>query len=280
MRKLDLFCGVLALATVVACGDDDDDGGSDGTIDAGLVLEPDAAPPPDGAPIPDAAPTFDARPPDLSCADDPEPTGEVPETVTLNGQVQQVVIQGTMPSIVAAVDVAVEARARATDEAMVAGTSDSLGEYGVAVTTGGAPVDAYLAFTKPSYIPTYLFAADPLRANGAVPDTILLPTLLFQFAPQLGIDLQEGDGIAAVRVVDCEGIGIPGVQPTIVGGDDDTQVIDGSIFLPGTFLVINIPIVKGAATPVTLQAEYSGTALQDNPIKVFPDSVSFTEVHP
>src|SRR5690349_15830249 len=84
-----LLLGVV-MATPAACAADN--GGGSGA-DASTPPPADAAidssaPPPVDAGLPDSAGAADARAADLSCANDPPPTGAVPATITISGKVQ------------------------------------------------------------------------------------------------------------------------------------------------------------------------------------------------
>jgi hypothetical protein len=280
MRFQSMYAVMVALF-LVACGDD-----SAGTADAAPPDAPLAdAPPPDAAPTIDAVPPADARPPDLSCSGmmPPDP-GTIPDPLVISGKVAGIGIGGGSNLVGATV----EGHKRSDDSVTATATSDMNGAYTLNIPSGGMPVDGYVHASAMGYVSGNLFPPDPTVANATI-KVQLLDTSTFGLIGQFaGVNVQAGDGVFLVQVRDCAGDPAEGATVTVEGADADTVVMyaaPGNMPLPsssqtsvsdnGLVFIFNVP-----AGPVTLHADYAGTAFKANPVKAFPDQTTSTLVHP
>ena len=277
-RAIPLVLLAASLPLAQACGSDGGENNPPDKADAAVVILP-----PDAA-IPDAAPPPpDARPVDLSCADDPEPTEPAAATIKISGVLRTVNVQ--TQSLDGVADAAVSVFASSDDATAVAtGTTNAQGAFEISVTTGGTPFVGYVSVKKDTLLPTYLFFADPLRADTVGAQMATMPIALYE---QIGglAGIEPGDGFIAVRTEDCSSFGINSADVSVEPSDASTQAQPLGALLPqleGGTGILNVPVVDAKATPVTVKANLNAgeVNLQDAPIKVFPDSFSYIVVHP
>lgn len=271
-----------AIFVLVACGDDG--GSSNPTADAGFDAP---------TPSPDAKVWMDAPPlqGDFSCMGNSEPTTATAE-VTLSGTVTNVTSAGAIPQF----DTLDGAELEACDAAAAncAGpsslgtdTSAGGGTFSIGpITTGGAPLDVYLAVTAPVSRDVFVYPAQPLVADQAA-----IPVLTFDPAviPLLGLlpggctQDDDGNGMLGVLVTDCanDPITDPVTVTVSQNGSPVTtiSVVDVSALsamAAGTYLVCNVP--ENAET--TVGATYNGVDLRAHDVRVVAGTTTMTQVRP
>jgi hypothetical protein len=278
LRSARAFGLVLGLVLgSVACGGDE----------AGIDARPPDAPiadagPPDATPLPDATPPVDARMPVLDCQDPTPPTPDDP--IVLTGLITGLPgAGGTEPLPTASV-----AGYKRTDTTtpIATGTVDGAAMYTLSAPTAGAPLDGFVRFAAPNYLPTNLFAPDPLRKSATINSPPLFGTGLISLLELVGDYLTEaGTGIVLFRVVDCDNKSVEGATVTLdppggllryaAAGDQpipSKQQMKTSS--NGTVFIFNRP-----PGPMTIKVDYMGTKLQDNTVLVFDTQVTSTLVH-
>jgi hypothetical protein len=266
-----LFTVTCALAAP-ACGDDDAAENPDAEV---VVIPPDASPP-DAAP--DAAPEPDARPADLSCADDKAPTPPPAETVHIGGTAQT--NNGT--SGITALDGATVEAFKSSDAntPVATGTTDASGNFDLAITTGGAAFDGYVRMTKDGKMPVYLYFADAVVADTTANQLVTVDTSLLG---QLGGFVDPEKALIAMRLEDCQHLGVLNAEVTLEPAAQGSQIVDLGALSPtfeGGIGAINVPLVEGAPTAYTVKASVSAGSLQDAPVTAYVGSITYIVLHP
>ncbi len=258
----------LALLTA-ACGGGGTAGvdAAPGAIDAHATI--DAAPgPPDAAPTP------------YGCLGQPLPT-TAPATITLSGTTVQVSGSSTAPLAGVSVDAFVGASATAAAST----TSSGTGTYSVGVSTGGAPVDAYLRAQKSGELDMYLYAAVPLAKDGPNATLVLVKQSDFDFlAIGAGVTQSGSKGFVTVIVIDCLGNAVSGATVTatpssgttiryLAGGQPSKTAV--STDASGTAMIFNAPTAS-----VEVGAKVGGMTLRAHAITARAGAITATVVQP
>src|SRR2546427_5510084 len=105
---------------------------------------------------------------------------------------------------------------RTGDTTHLAGdTTNTPGQYSVAILTGGTPVNGYLAISDSGHhIDTYAYPAVPLAAD-VTENVLMVSSLEFSFlAAAAGINPVAGDGFIGAVVRNCQGTPISGATVT------------------------------------------------------------------
>ncbi len=173
---------------------------------------------------------------------------------------------------------------RTGDTTHLAGdTTDTPGRYSVAISTGGLPVNGYLAISDSGHhIDTYAYPAVPLAAD--VTDNVLMVSSSeFSFlAASAGINPVAGDGFIGVVVRNCQGAPVAGATVTsspagtvrynAVGFPSPSATSTAS---DGVAYIANV-----AAGNVTVQATASGHTLRQHVVDARADAITLTEIQP
>jgi len=264
----------LPLALLVACGDDDGGGGTDGSDHADAAANIDATPS-----IPDAAGEPDAMPADLSCLGNPVPA-DAPATVTLSGTVVSIDLTGQMPVEGAIVELRRASNDRILDDNKPGGTPAD-GSYSLTARTRGTPLEAYLHSTADGLVTSRLYPPLPVFLDVPMVPLPMFDPLIVNF---LSPDQEADKGIIVMLVLDCTGTPIQGatVMSTPEAGDvvysDDMGIPDQSATstgAAGTAFLINVP-----AGTVTVNATAMGESLLGHDVASVPDEVTTTVVLP
>jgi hypothetical protein len=269
-------CLALSLTVVVACGDDspsDPDATAD--IDA-TAAGPDAAPVPDATPAPPDA--IEDRPA-LACLGDPAPA-TAPATIRIEGNL----FDGAADPIAPLPGASAELRARSDDALIAAVTTGGDGAFAFDVSTGGAPVDAYLAFAVDGYLPTRMTPPHAFAADVHAPSAVVTAAGLDAWHAQLGVTRDSERGTVLAFVWDCDENGIRGsaVATSPAGDatahwDDDAQHWDPSPDAESNGFALTVNVPAGA---VTVTAAYADATLPAATIESRPGELAIAIVDP
>lgn len=279
MGNLRAVVTVAAIVFAAGCGDDG------ATIDAPIVIIDAAIDAPPDAYVPDA-PNYD-----FTCLNNAAPTTAT-ATIQLSGTAQQVVVQGTMPSVELAANVTIQAcRVNAGGTCTGQNNLGTVGPTGVdgvfmtaAISTGTPPVplDGYLVATKATYRTTRVYPASPLTMNQPGVPVLLLGTATIAMAAQFNlITHTAGNAIIATVVTDCSmpPQPIPGATVAVtqngqpVGNTQDASLLDP--MGAGTFITFDVP-----PGDTTVAASYNGMTFRTHVVGTAADGTSATQIRP
>ena len=173
---------------------------------------------------------------------------------------------------------------RTGDTTHLAGdTTDTPGRYAVAISTGGLPVNGYLAISDSGHhMDTYAYPAVPLV--GDITQNVLMvsgsefPVL----AAAAGITPVPGDGFIGIVVRNCAGTPIAGATVTSspmgtvrynTGGLPSSSATSTSA--DGVAYIANV-----VAGNVTVMATASGNTLRQHVVNARADAITLTEIQP
>ena len=173
---------------------------------------------------------------------------------------------------------------RTGDTTHLAGdTTNTPGQYSVGITTGGTPVNGYLAISDSGHhIDTYAYPAVPLAVD--VTDNVLMVSSSeFSFlAASAGITPVAGDGFIGVVVRNCQGTSVAGA--TVTSSPAGTVRYNAGGVPSSTASVTSTDgvayIANVAAGNVTVQATASGHTLRQHVVNARADAVTLTEIQP
>src|SRR6267378_2365913 len=162
-------------------------------------------------------------------------------------------------------------------------TTDTPGHYSVNITTGGTPVDGYLAVSDSGHhIDTYAYPAVPLASN-QTENVLMISSSEFGFlAAAAGVTPVTGDGFIGVVVKNCAGTPIAGATVTSspmgtvrynAGGAPSSSAVSTSA--DGVAYIANV-----RAGNVTVQASAGGNTLRQHVVNARPDAIILTEIQP
>ena len=173
---------------------------------------------------------------------------------------------------------------RTGDTTHLAGdTTNTPGQYSLAISTGGTPVNGYLAISDSGHhIATYAYPAVPLAVD-ATENVLMVSSQEFSFlAAAAGITPVAGDGFIGVVVRNCQGTPVSGANVTSMpagtvrynagGGPSPTAT---STAADGVAYIANV-----AAGNVTVQATASGHTLRQHVVNARADVITLTEIQP
>jgi hypothetical protein len=165
---------------------------------------------------------------------------------------------------------------------LASATSDTPGNYSLAITSGGTPVNGYLRVTENAHIPTYAYPAVPL-ATDAIENVLMVTNSEFSLlASSAGVTPVAGDGFIGVVVKNCAGTPIAGATVTSspagtvrynAGGAPSSSAT--STAADGVAYIANV-----AAGNVTMQATASGHTLRQHVVNARADVITLTEIQP
>lgn len=165
---------------------------------------------------------------------------------------------------------------------LAADTTTTPGFYAVSILTGGTAVDGYLRITSGSYITTYAYPAQPLRADTVNNISMVTPTEFGLLAAAAGITPQAGKGFIGIVVKDCMGAAISGatVSSTPAGtvlynvaGVPSSSA--GSTASDGIAYIANV-----TAGDVTVMSSAGGHTLRQHVVNARGDAITLTEIRP
>lgn len=261
-----------AAVTIVACGSDH------AAPDAAIVLidsPVDMAPPIDAPPD---APSFD-----FSCSGNSAPTAGSNFTVT--GNVQEVALQGTQPSIGPLADAAMTLCTGSCSGGNNLGSAstDASGNFSIGPNaTMGSAVDAYVRMTHTGDRTVLAFPSSPFTGDTVQP-IITFQDIIIQFGSQFGCDQQAGNGMLGLLISDCANMPITdGSRLTISvqqnGSDVGDPPIDAgglSQMAAGFYLVCNVP-----PGTTTVGAKYDNMDLRSHDVETTAGTTTETIVRP
>jgi len=173
---------------------------------------------------------------------------------------------------------------RTGDTTHLAGdTTDTPGRYSVAISTGGLPVNGYLAISDSGHhIDTYAYPAVPLAAD--VTDNVLMVSSseFSILAASAGINPVAGDGFIGLVVANCAGTPIAGA--TVTSSPAGT-VRYNAAGLPSSSATSTASdgvayIANVLAGNVTVQATASGHTLRQHVVNARADAITLTQIQP
>jgi hypothetical protein len=213
----------------------------------------------------------------FECIGQPLPT-TAPALVNLTGTVRSNVL-----SPVPVVGAFVYAF-RSGDTTHLAGdTTDTPGRYSADITTGGTPVDGYLAVSDSGHhINTYAYPPVPLASSGTQDVLMISSTEFTILAGAAGVTPVAGDGFIGIVVKNCAGTPIQGATVTSnppgtvrynVGGVPSASAV--STNTDGVAYIANV-----TAGNVTVQASAGGNTLRQHVVNARANAITLTEIRP
>jgi hypothetical protein len=200
-----------------------------------------------------------------------------PPLITITGQVTDIVSHGPVSSAPISAFRTVD-----TTTTLAADTTNTPGFFILSITTGGAPVDGYLRVTDSSYLSTYAYPAQPLRADTVNNISMVTPTEFSLLAAAAGIMPQAGDGFIGIVVKDCTGAAVAGatVSTTPAG-----TVLYNAAGVPSSTASSTAAdgiayIANVTAGDVTVQANAGGHTLRQHVVNARADAITLTEIRP
>jgi len=173
---------------------------------------------------------------------------------------------------------------RTGDTTHLAGdTTDTPGRYSLAISTGGLPVNGYVAISDSGHhIDTYAYPAVPL-ATDAIDNVLMVSASEFSvLAAAAGVTPVAGDGFIGVVVKNCAGTPIAGA--TVTSSPAGTVRYNAAGFpspsatstsTDGVAYIANV-----AAGNVTVQASATGHTLRQHVVNARADAITLTEIQP
>ena len=204
-----------------------------------------------------------------------------PSTITISGQT--VTVSGSSTTPLGGVSVAAFVGSSSTAAATT--TSNGSGDYSLNVSTGGAPVAAYLRGRTSGDLDMYLYPAIPVYKDSPnVPLVMVTQADLDFLAVSASVSQSSSKGFVTVVVVDCLGNEVSGatvsVSPSsgttiryLSGGQPSTSA--SSTDSTGSALIFNAPTGS-----VTIGANAGGMTLRAHAINVRSDTITATVVQP
>ena len=212
----------------------------------------------------------------FGCVDDTLPT-IAPGLVAVNGAIRA---NALSPGPVSNA-IVIAFRVGATDTLAI-DTSNTPGDYGVSITTGGTPVNGYLRVTHSGQLDTYAYPSRPLVAN--LTTNVLMPTQneLDFLGVAVGVTQSASNGFIGVVVRDCFGATVAGATvSTSAGGTvrynsgSTPSASATSTSTDGVAYVFNVP-----AGDVTVRANGGGETLRQHVVTARAGTVTLTEIQP
>lgn len=283
---VSLFASALLFSA--ACGDDGDDNevavdattnpsidsGGGGMIDGSVQIV--------DATAPDATPAPDAMPSALDCAGDPLPTTVASPPITIAGPIQEATLSGVGTL---AASTHVSANNYGDDSVITEG--DFTGSFTVIdPNSSTTPLNAYVKATVSGYQDTYIFPGAPISENIPNAPLIMLSDSIFGLIGLLtGITTVQGTGTLTAAILDCNNDPISGAVVTITPNVGtikyaDATGVPGSDDFPSTQAAGVVYIFNVPPGEYTISSSAGGTALRDNDVKSFADSISTIQVIP
>ncbi|HUJ60763.1 MAG TPA: hypothetical protein VLX92_19810 [Kofleriaceae bacterium] len=205
--------------------------------------------------------------------------GNVPATITVSGNAAEQGLGSSTPQ--AGVAIAAYAPSDETT-ALATATTDAQGNYTLAITTHGAPVDLFVKASKASYMDTYLYPAAPLVADTPMSDVnMITPSNFSSLSTFAGGNQMSGKGVIALAVLDGSGMPVTGATVSSDPASNPYRY-DGSGGIPsstatstssdGYAYMFNVP------GQVTITASKSGATFKSHAVDAHPDAFTQTVV--
>ena len=173
---------------------------------------------------------------------------------------------------------------RTGDTTHLAGdTTNTPGQYSLAIPTDGTPVNGYLAISDSGHhIDTYAYPAVPLAAD-VTENVLMVSSNEFSLlAGAAGINPVAGDGFIGVVVRNCQGTSVAGATVTSMptgtvrynaGGLPSSTAT--STAADGVAYIANV-----GPGNVTVQATASGHTLRQHTVNARANAITLTEIQP
>src|SRR5438477_3723828 len=173
---------------------------------------------------------------------------------------------------------------RTGDTTHLAGdTTNTPGQYSLAISTGGTPVNGYLAVSDSGHhIDTYAYPAVALAAD-VTENVLMVSSSEFSFlAAAAGITPVAGDGFIGVVVRNCQGTTIAGAMVTSMPAGTGRYSAGGGPSSSATATAADgfAYIATGAACQWTVQATASGQTLRQHTVNARANAITLTEIQP
>ena len=215
--------------------------------------------------------------PGFECLGQPLPT-TAPAAINVSGRVTANI---TSPAPVP--HAFVYAFRRGDTTPLAGDTTDTVGNYSLMITTGGTPVDGYIAATDSNHhLNTFAYPSVPLTTDLTENVLMVSSTEFGILAAAAGITPVAGDGFIAVVVKNCQGTAIAGAKVTSspagevrynVGGLPSTTA--SSTADDGVAYIANV-----APGNVTVMSTASGHTLRQHVVGAQANSITLTEIRP
>jgi hypothetical protein len=173
---------------------------------------------------------------------------------------------------------------RTGDTTHLAGdTTNTPGQYSVAIPTGGTPVNGYLAISDSGHhIDTYAYPAVPLAAD-VTENVLMVSSSEFSLlAASAGITPVAGDGFIGVVVRNCQGTPVGGATVTSSPAGTVRYNAGGLPSSTATFTAADGIAYIANVVPgnVMVQATASGHTLRQHTVNARADAITLTEIQP
>jgi len=173
---------------------------------------------------------------------------------------------------------------RSGDTTHLAGdTTDTPGRYSVAITTGGTPVNGYLAVSDSGHhLDTYAYPAVPLASDQTDNVLMISPSEVTLIGPVLGVTQDPAKGAMVIVVQNCAGQPISGATVTTTpagtvryNGPSGPNEAATSTAADGVSYVFNVP-----AGNVVVHADASGHTLRQHTVSAHANAFTLTAIQP
>ncbi len=211
----------------------------------------------------------------FECLGQPLPT-TAPAQIFVTGQVTDIVSHNPVSSA------PVFAFRTGDTTTLAADTTNTPGFYSLSITTGGTPVDGYLRVTNSSYITTYAYPAQPLRADTVNNISMVTPAEFSLLATAAGITPQAGKGFIGIVVKNCAGAAITGATVSTTPAGTVLYNVAGVPSTSGSSTAADgiAYIANVTAGNVTVMATASGHTLRQHVVNARADAITLTEIRP
>jgi len=173
---------------------------------------------------------------------------------------------------------------RTGDTTHLAGdTTNTPGQYSLAISTTGTPVNGYLAISDSGHhIGTYAYPAVPLAAD-VTENVLMVSSSEFSFlAAAAGINPVAGDGFIGLVVRNCQGTPIAGATVTSMPAGTVRYNAGGAPSSSATATAADGVAYIANVLPgnVTVQATASGHTLRQHTVNARANAITLTEIQP
>jgi len=173
---------------------------------------------------------------------------------------------------------------RTGDTTHLAGdTTNTPGQYSVAISTTGTPVNGYLAVSDSGHhIDTYAYPAVPVAAD-VTENVLMVSSSEFSFlAAAAGISPVPGDGFIGLVVTNCQGTPIAGATVTSMPAGTVRYNAGGAPSSSATATAADGVAYIANVGPgnVTVQATASGQTLRQHTVNARANAITLTQIQP
>ena len=215
--------------------------------------------------------------PGFECLGQPLPT-TAPAAINVSGRVTANI---TSPAPVSHAFVYAFRRGDTTH--LAGDTTDTVGSYSLMITTGGTPVDGYVAISDSNHhLTTFAYPSVPLVGDLTENVLMISNTEFGILAASAGITPVAGDGFIAVVVKNCQGTAIAGATVTSSPAGQVRYNVGG---LPSSTASATADdgvayIANVAPGNVTVMSTASGHTLRQHVVGAQANSITLTEIRP